>query len=851
MLSCGKVVGCRYGVIHLAERGRKSAMEVHEASVADIIAGKLRDDNVPDRVAWLVLDAMRGSASEVQGGDAGQPAGPRRVYLDSISVEGFRGIGPKATLYLTPGPGLTVVTGRNGSGKSSFAEAAELALTGENKRWEDRTAVWKEGWRNLHTPKREPSAIAVRLTEDGAPGITTVTRDWAPGAVLGSANEHVRTGDPDRPGGTELSLADKGWARPLELYRPFLSYSELGALVSGRPSSMHDAMQAILGLDLLTSVEKKLTEERRCAEADAKAARNELPALLAKLAAHPDERARLAENAIGGRTRDLAALDALIVAGDTAGDGLASLLKEVAAITLPAAGSVSAGVDRLAAARAAVAALAGTRAADARRLAGLLTAAVEHQRSHAGEPCPVCGGRVLDEAWAAAAKDSIAELTDQAAGADAASAGETAAAGALGRLVPPKPAVLRADLGPGLDPAAASAAWDRWASAVAAMTSAGAPSASAPSAGDEAPSQASAIMSAFESLSTAVTMLRSSAERALQDRAAAWHPLARDLAAWSELARKEDAASVRANDLRKAVDWLRATGKEVRNARLAPFARTSAEVWETLRQESNVELGPITLAGSGPMRKVTLDVTVDGVPGAALSVMSQGELHALGLALFLPRATATDSPFGFVIIDDPVQAMDPAKVDGLARVLSSVAAARQVVVFTHDDRLPAALRQLQLPATVLAVTRRERSVVTVRQVSDPVKRYLEDARALAKTAALPEGVRAVAVAGLCRGAIEAACVEVVRSRGLRRGVAHAVVEEWLDRASHSLQELVALALLGSASRAAEVPAGLRALGGPPCANAFWDAKKGVHDPQHGDLKRFIDDTELLAKALRR
>jgi hypothetical protein len=34
-------------------------------------------------------------------------------------------------------------------------------------------------------------------------------------------------------------------------------------------------------------------------------------------------------------------------------------------------------------------------------------------------------------------------------------------------------------------------------------------------------------------------------------------------------------------------------------------------------------------------------------------------------------------------------------------------------------------------------------------------------------------------------------------------------------------------------------------------NAFWDAKKGVHDPGHGDLTRFIDDTETLTKALRR
>jgi hypothetical protein len=298
------------------------------------------------------------------------------------------------------------------------------------------------------------------------------------------------------------------------------------------------------------------------------------------------------------------------------------------------------------------------------------------------------------------------------------------------------------------------------------------------------------------------------------------------------------------------LDLLRQLARAVRNARLAPFAETSARVWETLRQESNVELGPITLAGAGPQRKVTLDVTIDGVPGAALSVMSQGELHALGLALFLPRATAEDSPFGFVVIDDPVQAMDPAKVDGLARVLSSVARSRQVVVFTHDDRLPAALRQLQLPATVLAVTRRERSVVLVRKVNDPVSRYLEDARAIAKTDALPETARAVAVAGLCRGAVEAACVEVVRSRDLSAGVAHSVVERTLDDASHSLQDMVAVALFGTASRAREVPGGVRELAGQACLNAFWDAKRGVHDPRNGDLKRLIDDTDRLAKALR-
>lgn len=44
------------------------------------------------------------------------------AYLTSLAVEGFRGIGPRQTLALTAGPGLTIIVGRNGSGKSSFAE---------------------------------------------------------------------------------------------------------------------------------------------------------------------------------------------------------------------------------------------------------------------------------------------------------------------------------------------------------------------------------------------------------------------------------------------------------------------------------------------------------------------------------------------------------------------------------------------------------------------------------------------------------------------------------------------------------------------------------------------------------
>ncbi|MDQ3885858.1 MAG: ATP-binding protein [Actinomycetota bacterium] len=100
--------------------------------------------------------------------DPSPPSGPTGIYLGAIRVRSFRGIGPKACLDLRPGPGLTVVTERNGSGKSSFAEAAGLALTGRNIRWDSKQTnktIWRDGWRNLHGA--DPTEIEVDLVMTG------------------------------------------------------------------------------------------------------------------------------------------------------------------------------------------------------------------------------------------------------------------------------------------------------------------------------------------------------------------------------------------------------------------------------------------------------------------------------------------------------------------------------------------------------------------------------------------------------------------------------------------------------------------------------------------------------------
>jgi hypothetical protein len=99
----------------------------------------IADDHGDEPWADLVLAACAGAealnaaldghgiprpAREARGKTETPPPELPGAYLRSITVEGFRGIGPAATLTLTPGPGLTLVVGRNGSGKSSFAGAS-------------------------------------------------------------------------------------------------------------------------------------------------------------------------------------------------------------------------------------------------------------------------------------------------------------------------------------------------------------------------------------------------------------------------------------------------------------------------------------------------------------------------------------------------------------------------------------------------------------------------------------------------------------------------------------------------------------------------------------------------------
>ncbi len=178
-------------------------------------------------------------------------------------------------------------------------------------------------------------------------------------------------------------------------------------------------------------------------------------------------------------------------------------------------------------------------------------------------------------------------------------------------------------------------------------------------------------------------------------------------------------------------------------------------------------------------------------------------------------------------------------------VLEEVAQSRQVLVFTHDERLPEAVRRLDVKATILGVTRRPGSVVEVRKALDPVRAHIEDALALAHATDLPLDVLRRVVPGFCRSAIEASCIQVVRRRWLNGGKSHTEVEDALREAG-KLTTLAALAFFDDGKRTGDVLPRLDKQVGRWAADAFRACNEGAHGATSASLSVLIEDTGRLA-----
>ncbi len=162
--------------------------------------------------------------------------------------------------------------------------------------------------------------------------------------------------------------------------------------------------------------------------------------------------------------------------------------------------------------------------------------------------------------------------------------------------MPPAPAVLLAEPPlPGVDTGPARAAWQRWASPPDAVTAPG-------------PAGLRALADHLDEEITPLTR----ETRTLSDLASAevarredrWAPIA----AWCAGAARAKDGMTPVPMIKAAETWLKAATDDIRNERLAPLAEQARAIWRLLRQESNVDLGAIRLAGSANQRRVVLDV---------------------------------------------------------------------------------------------------------------------------------------------------------------------------------------------------------------------------------------------------
>ena len=672
--------------------GRQAVPETDDPTTRALLKALARSGQ-PSRVRGWIHAALWGEEAldallkgehvpepviEGHGGDPSH-AHVRRAYLTGIRVQGFRGIGRPAELTFPAGPGLTVIVGRNGSGKSSFAEAAEAALTGRNPRWDAMPTGWRDGWRNLHYDERTEASVDIHIAGDGGP--TRISRRWVGESVRSARGEVVH------PNGEVSPLRTLDWGENLVRYRPFLSYDELGRTVTGRAAELYDTLTALLGLTGLAEAERRLAKV-----CDGLVRRRDRPSrrlrpLMDALGASNDPRAAQAVHVLSSPNMDLEFLRRIAADDGPSDPAQHVVLRRLRRLAVPERVLIGDVVNELRGAAMELAMAAGSKGDHAHGVVRLLEQALEHHKRHPTETtCPTCSTTgVLGPDWVRRANAHLRALRPQAATASAAYERAETARDQARFLLSPMPSWLppESELGQ---------VWALWESGADI---------------EDLAELAEHVETVGRRLRAAAISARRDAAERLEDPTNGWAELAEELSEWLDDAQGAIEASETLSVVESALEWLTEYARSVRAERLGPVASQAEQVWFRLRQERHIDLQGMRLIGRGARRRVEVDVAVDGVEDqtSAPGLLSQGEFQALALSICLPRTLVNGNPFGFLLLDDPVQAMDTETVEGLASVLAEVGRHRQLIVFTHDTRLSDALRRLGLPADIRTINR--------------------------------------------------------------------------------------------------------------------------------------------------
>lgn len=605
------------------------------------IADFIREDN---RLASYERDALLqilDSTDSKRRGMSGNAALPQAAYISQLAVAGFRGIGPRAELNVSPHPGLTIVYGANGSGKSSFAEALDVLFTGTTGRFAGRGVEWRSAQTNVHRPETGYVSATFALGTHET-DLEPLVRSWTDDGYLTDAWDKTPIEE----------MRAIGWLNTLDEFKPVLGYAELGPLLD------EDAFGE--------ATDSSLADQRETA-----------------LARHIRLRTGIGSDSLISSIQEAVQSSGIAIGQPFLQElsvwyrlWLSCYSTARGAIRFPTNDGFAVNVTRR-----------WRTALD--KLAPLSGRSLPHPRN-------LNWGAFFDSMEQQSKKNPNANP--------------------LLRLRP----------------------------------------------GDsKAPN------------------------RFVQHMVVPLLDLCHDFITGEDRSIDTPPTTTPGWTSRAQV-YYETLIEAIYRVRLEALSEQVGDVWRRIRPGSSVQFHGIALrrvsqTDQSPVFRASLDLALDDVRGVERGVLSQGELHSMALSVFLPTMMRPESPFGFAVIDDPVQVMDEHAVDGLAEVLGKAVNHLQLIVFTHDKRLLEALHWQGIKHTQINVTRAGESVVTCEPVSDPVSQRIADARMLAEEAAVDDEFRHRRNAAYqCRRAIEAACLRAVRGKFARQGLSHQQIESKVE-----------------------------------------------------------------------
>jgi DNA repair exonuclease SbcCD ATPase subunit len=627
--------------------------------------------------------------------------------LISIELEAFRGFADAQRFDLDAS--VVLVRGDNGSGKTSLIEGLLWVLTGEIPRLSERARGLRRG-KDPIVNIYAGAPARVRISLAGMDGRTldfercgTSTKHelsaWAGDQLLPSASEQLAYAF----GGSSfaaLSEAVKRWG--------ILQQHALSAALDGG-AAMHERLSATVGLERITRFAESAAHTAKDLGKECKrlqrvhadlaqrhqAAQASLAAARSALADPQRSRAQLA--AAVEEVRKTLPVGVVLQAAIATPEDLLLLERSVSAL-LDLATSLAA---RQAQELAAKNAVGSTVAAAERNLADLMRrsreavqqAPLQVQLASAavellGDACPVCG-QAIDEQHVRSALTELLRRSQQAV--------ETAAA--------TREAVQRAQARAQEALAAerrCSEATTAREQAVEQLCKARSDTAAVRIQDDWAlPENASELAEALDSLRQRIRDISAQTQRdqpgQIERLSAETNALLDEVARAQRDMQDAEARCQRASALDKAAK--QAAERIVRRA-IAKLEPSFAEVFDRMAPHSAfTELrathdiyfskNQIVPEVADPDRRLTANPAL---------LFSEGQLNVVALSYFLGLAlNAREGALPFLVLDDPLQAMDALAVWDFAEVCARVREHRQLILSTHDHRFASLLRRKLAP----------------------------------------------------------------------------------------------------------------------------------------------------------